>query len=132
MILVKLTSDNRYAWNTRLHSRISITPYHSSKNVYIRIDDPNFPASYFDPLINTISLRGFTPKNASLVVLVGNSRIGRKFDEIVCFDGHDVGEEIASRQLKILDDKIDCVVGILDTGDGNVADLKMFDVSNLI
>jgi len=56
-------------------------------------------------------------------VLVGNSRIGRKFDEIVCFDGHDVGEEIASRQRKILNDKIDCVVGILDTGDGNVADL---------
>jgi hypothetical protein len=50
----------------------------------------------------------------------------------VCLDGHDVGEEIVSRQSKIFDNEIDCVIGILDTGDGNVADLKMFDVSNLI
>ncbi|KAH9911417.1 uncharacterized protein B0H18DRAFT_1128687, partial [Fomitopsis serialis] len=37
------------------------------KNVYIRTDDPDLPAFYFDPLINPISLRGFTPKNAPLV-----------------------------------------------------------------
>jgi len=37
------------------------------KKVYIRADDPNLPAFYFDPLINPISLRRFTPKNAPLI-----------------------------------------------------------------
>jgi len=35
--------------------------------VYIRTDDPDLPAFYFDPLINPISLRGFTPKNVPLI-----------------------------------------------------------------
>ncbi|KAH9917781.1 NUC071 domain-containing protein, partial [Fomitopsis serialis] len=34
---------------------------------HIRTDDPGLRAFYFDPLINTISLRGFTPKNVPLV-----------------------------------------------------------------
>ena len=35
--------------------------------MYISIDDPDLPAFYFDPLINPVSLRGFTPKNAPLI-----------------------------------------------------------------
>src|SRR6266576_5155780 len=35
-------------------------------NVYIRMDDPDLPAFYFDPLINPISLRGLVPKNMPL------------------------------------------------------------------
>ena len=46
---------------------VRLSSYHSPKNVYIRTDDPDLPAFYFDPLINPISLRGFTPKNAPLV-----------------------------------------------------------------
>jgi pre-mRNA-processing factor 8 len=46
---------------------VSISPYHGTKNVYIRTDDPDLPAFYFDPLINPISLRGATPKNAPLI-----------------------------------------------------------------
>ncbi|KIM74584.1 hypothetical protein PILCRDRAFT_14351 [Piloderma croceum F 1598] len=46
---------------------VRLSPYHSPKNVYIRTDDPDLPAFYFDPLINPISLRGFTPKNAPLI-----------------------------------------------------------------
>jgi pre-mRNA-processing factor 8 len=46
---------------------VSISPYHATKNVFIRTDDPDLPAFYFDPLINPISLRGATPKNAPLV-----------------------------------------------------------------
>ncbi|KAG6850059.1 hypothetical protein H0H93_001609, partial [Arthromyces matolae] len=46
---------------------VQISPYHFPKNVYIRTDDPDLPAFYFDPLINPISLRGHTPKNAPLV-----------------------------------------------------------------
>lgn len=46
---------------------VQISPYHSPKNVYIRTEDPDLPAFYFDPLINPISLRGLTPKNAPLV-----------------------------------------------------------------
>ncbi|EEB97601.1 hypothetical protein MPER_03047, partial [Moniliophthora perniciosa FA553] len=46
---------------------VRISPYHYAKNVYIRTDDPDLPAFYFDPLINPISLRGSTPKNMPLV-----------------------------------------------------------------
>ncbi|KAK0464642.1 NUC071 domain-containing protein [Desarmillaria tabescens] len=46
---------------------VHISPYHTAKNVYIRTDDPDLPAFYFDPLINPISLRGHTAKNAPLV-----------------------------------------------------------------
>jgi pre-mRNA-processing factor 8 len=50
-----------------LPSSVRLSPYHSPENVYIRTDDPDLPAFYFDPLINPISLRGFTPKNAPMV-----------------------------------------------------------------
>ncbi|KIL56073.1 hypothetical protein M378DRAFT_89903, partial [Amanita muscaria Koide BX008] len=46
---------------------VQISPYHSSKNVYIRIDDLDLPEFYFDPLINPISLCGYPPKNMPLV-----------------------------------------------------------------
>ncbi|KAI9573652.1 NUC071 domain-containing protein [Boletus coccyginus] len=46
---------------------VHLSPYHAPKNVYIRTDDPDLPAFYFDPLINPISLRGATPKNVPLV-----------------------------------------------------------------
>ena len=36
-----------------------------TQNIYIWTDDPELPALYFDPLINLISLRGFTLKNVS-------------------------------------------------------------------
>jgi len=41
---------------------VHLSPYHTHKNVYIRTDDLDLPACYFDPLINHISLRGATPK----------------------------------------------------------------------
>ena len=43
---------------------VRLSSYHSPKNVYIRTDDPDLPAFCFDPLINPISLRGFTPKDS--------------------------------------------------------------------
>jgi len=43
------------------------SPYHKSKNVYNCTDDPDLPTFYFDPLINPISLRGATPKNAPFI-----------------------------------------------------------------
>jgi pre-mRNA-processing factor 8 len=46
---------------------VRISSYHYPKNVYIRTDDPDLPAFYFDPLINPISLRGLVPKNTPLV-----------------------------------------------------------------
>ncbi|EMD31666.1 hypothetical protein CERSUDRAFT_69164 [Gelatoporia subvermispora B] len=48
---------NSLPWSVR------ISPYHAPKNVYIRTDDPDLPAFYSDPLINPISLGGFTQKN---------------------------------------------------------------------
>jgi len=46
---------------------VRISPYHYPKNVYIRTDDPDLPAFYFDPLINPISLRGLISKNVPLI-----------------------------------------------------------------
>ena len=46
---------------------VKISPYHATKNVYIRTDDPDLPAFYFDPLVNPISLRGATSKNIPFV-----------------------------------------------------------------
>jgi pre-mRNA-processing factor 8 len=41
---------------------VRLSPYHSPKNVYIRMDNPDLPTFYFNPLINPISLCGFTRK----------------------------------------------------------------------
>jgi pre-mRNA-processing factor 8 len=46
---------------------VRISAYHTPKSVYIRTDDPDLPAFYFDPLINPVSLRGHSAKNAPLV-----------------------------------------------------------------
>jgi pre-mRNA-processing factor 8 len=46
---------------------VNISAYHATKNVYIHTDNLDLPAFYFDPLINPISFRGTTPKNAPLV-----------------------------------------------------------------
>lgn len=56
---------------------VHISPYHYPKNVYIRTDDPDLPAFYFDPLINPISLRGFTQKmhHWSLMRIVFSARM---------------------------------------------------------
>lgn len=46
---------------------VHLAPYHTPKNVYIRTEDPDLPAFYFDPLINPISTRSFKPKNLPLI-----------------------------------------------------------------
>ncbi|KAH6911378.1 pre-mRNA-processing-splicing factor [Coprinopsis sp. MPI-PUGE-AT-0042] len=48
-------------------NKIIIRQANPHRNVYIRTDDPDLPAFYFDPLINPISLRGVQPKNMPLV-----------------------------------------------------------------
>jgi pre-mRNA-processing factor 8 len=50
-----------------LSRSVRLSPHHSPKNVYIRTDDPDLPAFYFDPLFNPFFWGGFTPKNALLV-----------------------------------------------------------------
>lgn len=37
--------------------------YHEPHNLYIRTEDPDLPAFYFDPIIHPISTRGLAPKN---------------------------------------------------------------------
>ena len=46
---------------------VHISPYHTPKNVYIRTEDPDLPAFYFDPILNPFSPRSTQPKNAPLV-----------------------------------------------------------------
>ncbi|KZT19216.1 hypothetical protein NEOLEDRAFT_1183591 [Neolentinus lepideus HHB14362 ss-1] len=55
-----------YVYNSLPHS-IHISPYHHPKKAYIQTDDPDLPVFYYDPLINPISLRDSTPKNALLI-----------------------------------------------------------------
>lgn len=42
---------------------IHIPVYHEPANLYIRTEDPDLPAFYFDPIIHPISSRGVAPKN---------------------------------------------------------------------
>ena len=46
---------------------VCLSSYHSPKNVYIRMDDPDLRAFYFDDPINPIYLHDFTLKNAPLI-----------------------------------------------------------------
>ncbi|KAJ7703732.1 hypothetical protein B0H17DRAFT_1231617, partial [Mycena rosella] len=46
---------------------VRISPYHTPKSVYIRTNDPDLPAFYFDPLINPVCLRGYSAKNVPLI-----------------------------------------------------------------
>jgi pre-mRNA-processing factor 8 len=46
---------------------VNLFPHHACKNIYIRTDDPDLPAFYFNPLINPISLRGATLKKVPLI-----------------------------------------------------------------
>ncbi|KAL1413523.1 pre-mRNA-splicing factor 8 [Vanrija albida] len=46
---------------------VHIDLYHEPKNVYIKTDDPDLPAFYFDPLINPISQRVVTEAHKELV-----------------------------------------------------------------
>jgi pre-mRNA-processing factor 8 len=46
---------------------VHVGVYHEAKNVYIRTEDPDLPAFYFDPLINPVSARSAGPANLPLV-----------------------------------------------------------------
>jgi pre-mRNA-processing factor 8 len=46
---------------------VQIASYHHSKNVFIRTEDPDLPAFYFDPLINPITSRTVVAKNLPLI-----------------------------------------------------------------
>ncbi|KIW09573.1 pre-mRNA-processing-splicing factor 8, variant [Verruconis gallopava] len=45
---------------------VRVSWYSYPQIVYVRTDDPNLPAFYFDPVINPIALRSVAPKNISV------------------------------------------------------------------
>ena len=45
---------------------VHISVYHEPKNLYIRVEDPDLPAFYYDPLIHPISARAVQPKNQTV------------------------------------------------------------------
>ncbi|GAA5861740.1 hypothetical protein JCM8547_000720 [Rhodosporidiobolus lusitaniae] len=51
-----------HLYNSRPRS-VHISAYHEPHNLYIRTEDPDLPAFYFDPIIHPISSRGVAPKN---------------------------------------------------------------------
>ncbi|GAA5963418.1 hypothetical protein JCM21900_000442 [Sporobolomyces salmonicolor] len=51
-----------HLYNSRPRS-VHIPVYHEPHNLYIRTEDPDLPAFYYDPIIHPISSRGVAPKN---------------------------------------------------------------------
>lgn len=39
------------------------------------------------------------------------------------FERHDVREEVPSREREVLDNEVECIVGIFDARDGDISDL---------
>lgn len=54
-----------YLYNS-LPRSVKISWYSHPQTVYVRSDDPNLPAFYFDPVINPISSRSVAPKNLTV------------------------------------------------------------------
>ncbi|KAL4873299.1 hypothetical protein BDV12DRAFT_160788 [Aspergillus spectabilis] len=54
-----------FLYNT-LPRSVKVSWYSHPQVVYVRTDDPNLPAFYFDPVINPISSRSVAPKNITI------------------------------------------------------------------
>jgi pre-mRNA-processing factor 8 len=54
-----------YLYNS-LPRSVKLSWYSHPQTVYVRSDDPNLPAFYFDPVINPISSRSVAPKNITV------------------------------------------------------------------
>ncbi|KAL4890786.1 NUC071 domain-containing protein [Aspergillus ambiguus] len=54
-----------FLYNT-LPRSVKVSRYSHPQIVYVRTDDPNLPAFYFDPVINPISSRSVAPKNITV------------------------------------------------------------------
>ncbi|KAL4741290.1 NUC071 domain-containing protein [Aspergillus similis] len=54
-----------FLYNT-LPRSVKVSWYSHPQVVYVRTDDPNLPAFYFDPVINPISSRSVAPKNITV------------------------------------------------------------------
>ncbi|KAL1956742.1 hypothetical protein VTO42DRAFT_6892 [Malbranchea cinnamomea] len=54
-----------YLYNS-LPRSVRVSWYSYPQVVYVRTDDPNLPAFYFDPVINPISSRSVAPKNVTI------------------------------------------------------------------
>jgi pre-mRNA-processing factor 8 len=52
-----------HLYNSRPRS-VHLGVYHEPRNVYVRTDDPDLPAFYFDPVLNPISSRGLANADA--------------------------------------------------------------------
>ena len=63
-------------------------------------------------------------KRELVVVLVLDGVVRRELDEVVRLHGDDVGEDVAALEREVLDDEVELIVGVLDTRDGDVADLE--------
>ena len=59
-----------------------------------------------------------------VVVLVADRVVRRELDEVVGLHRDDVWEQVRTGQREVLDDNVEGVVGVLNTRDGNVPNLK--------
>lgn len=59
-----------------------------------------------------------------VMVLIGYRVVGTELQEVVCIKRNDIREQIAALKSQVLDDKVDRVIGILDTWDRNIPNLR--------
>lgn len=58
-----------------------------------------------------------------VIMIVGDSVIRGKFDEVVCLHLDDVGEQVSTLERQVFNDEVERVVGVLYTWDRNISDL---------
>src|SRR5690606_18387449 len=63
---------------------VEISWYHHPQVTYVKAEDPDLPAFYFDPVINPISSRSVAPKNVT--VSHEDEVFGRDNDEDLEFE----------------------------------------------
>ena len=55
--------------------------------------------------------------------LVVDNTVRREFEVVLGGHGYDVGEQVLAREGEVFDDEVESIVGVLDTGNWDVADL---------
>ena len=108
-------NDHRQALSTKNDVRQSRVPQLDESSLLAEIDG------------NVPHVRLYLRECDSELVVpyVFNSIVRAKLEEVVRLHGHDIGEHVPSLKCDILDDKVKLIVGILDTWNRYISDLRV-------
>jgi hypothetical protein len=113
-----------FTWTHGINKETKVYRKTPAKNIrQPRIDHLDACLPEIERDVLHISLYLTKGKTELMVLLVGDSRIERELDEIMCLNHHDVLDKVALELSMILEDQINGVIGVLDARNGNVADL---------